>query len=508
MPSSATTPQAGGRRTDDASRLTPSCQTLLTHHGPADCGSCVACGMLWCSVAQRCFCAPDFTCDGKLTQAEHPLQYKYNEQMAGWCPDAWSGGCRSLDMCQHRASSGCDTCLAASTTTCAWCLYSDAAGSAASTCVYAGDNSAHFTNCNDRRMTCPEEVEAYGSSGGLFEQILLIALGVVLAACSSLIVMACHERRRRRPTPGSNPGPADICWPPRQLRSCLRPPHRHRPAPRRGAPLAAAGGHRPETAGAHPTGATPATSSPRARLEPKVAFLASSRQASQMGELTGAGGEGDEEEGLRRRQQQELQRQALTIALELLPTSDVGATAAGGAKGSEEAVCPICLEGFEEDRLCSTLPCAHPFHRACLEPWVLSGRAAGGDCPLCKEPILQGALGTQVQVVLGEELGQQVDARLGEAAAGPPPPAQQAGTEAARADPDEPPDREAVQRRLDTLMVDVRRERSAGRQEELVHPTATRGEWPQWLRGDPLTLRENSPEHAWRTRRQRGSSSP
>ena len=152
MPS-ATTAQAGGRRTDDASRLTPWCQTLLTHHGPADCGSCVACGMLWCSVAQRCFCAPDFTCDGKLTQAEHPLQYKHNEQMTGWCPDAWSGGCRSLDMCQHRASSGCDTCLAASTTTCSWCLYSDAAGSAASTCVYAGDNSAHFTNCNDRRMT-------------------------------------------------------------------------------------------------------------------------------------------------------------------------------------------------------------------------------------------------------------------------------------------------------------------------------------------------------------------
>ena len=51
--------------------------------------------------------------------------------------------------------------------------------------------------------------------------------------------------------------------------------------------------------------------------------------------------------------------------------------------------------------------CGHVFHRACIAQWLRSGRIAGGDCPLCKEPIMQGALQEQVDAALGSRVESQ-----------------------------------------------------------------------------------------------------
>jgi len=78
-----------------------------------------------------------------------------------------------------------------------------------------------------------------------------------------------------------------------------------------------------------------------------------------------------------------------------------GGTAAGPSNEEDESMCSICLNDYEDDKMCSTLPCGHVFHRACITQWLRCGRLAGAECPLCKEPILQGALWTQVDAALG-----------------------------------------------------------------------------------------------------------
>ena len=106
-----------------------------------------------------------------------------------------------------------------------------------------------------------------------------------------------------------------------------------------------------------------------------------------------------------------LLRKQLETALHFLPTSEYGARAraAGGAleradkpakkgggegqtggteggpgNGQEESMCSICLNDYEDDKMCSTLPCGHVFHRECITCWLRSGRMAGAECPLCK----------------------------------------------------------------------------------------------------------------------------
>ena len=108
--------------------------------------------------------------------------------------------------------------------------------------------------------------------------------------------------------------------------------------------------------------------------------------------------------------------QQLDMALRFLPTSEYGTPvpAAGGAlepadkpagkqaagkptkrqtggkpDDEDEVVCSICLADYVDDKMCSTLPCGHVFHRECITQWLRSGRMAGADCPLCKAPSLQ-----------------------------------------------------------------------------------------------------------------------
>lgn len=51
------------------------------------------------------------------------------------------------------------------------------------------------------------------------------------------------------------------------------------------------------------------------------------------------------------------------------------------------AQCAICLVDFvPHDDVCRT-PCAHDFHRGCLEEWVWSNDGRRAACPMCREPL-------------------------------------------------------------------------------------------------------------------------
>lgn len=47
--------------------------------------------------------------------------------------------------------------------------------------------------------------------------------------------------------------------------------------------------------------------------------------------------------------------------------------------------CVICLCDYEQDDTVTILPCRHVYHKACIEPWLISKSAL---CPMCKQSIL------------------------------------------------------------------------------------------------------------------------
>ncbi|KAI8873794.1 hypothetical protein GQ42DRAFT_169007 [Ramicandelaber brevisporus] len=49
---------------------------------------------------------------------------------------------------------------------------------------------------------------------------------------------------------------------------------------------------------------------------------------------------------------------------------------------SKAADCAICIEHFENENEVRVLPCLHPFHLRCIDPWLTAHSAA---CPLCKQ---------------------------------------------------------------------------------------------------------------------------
>ncbi|EAQ88258.1 predicted protein [Chaetomium globosum CBS 148.51] len=54
----------------------------------------------------------------------------------------------------------------------------------------------------------------------------------------------------------------------------------------------------------------------------------------------------------------------------------------------------ICLDGFEDESLVSSLPCYHVFHAVCIRNWFQTRR---DTCPLCKARVPSGS---QVETVL------------------------------------------------------------------------------------------------------------
>lgn len=65
------------------------------------------------------------------------------------------------------------------------------------------------------------------------------------------------------------------------------------------------------------------------------------------------------------------------------------ADGAGGAARSDtaESVCAICLCAFEHGEPVRVLVCQHPFHKECIDRWVVSMQLAA-DCPLCKRQLM------------------------------------------------------------------------------------------------------------------------
>lgn len=54
--------------------------------------------------------------------------------------------------------------------------------------------------------------------------------------------------------------------------------------------------------------------------------------------------------------------------------------------------CPVCLSEFQEDESLRLLPkCSHAFHISCVDTWLRSHT----NCPLCRAPILSGAIAAQ-----------------------------------------------------------------------------------------------------------------
>lgn len=49
--------------------------------------------------------------------------------------------------------------------------------------------------------------------------------------------------------------------------------------------------------------------------------------------------------------------------------------------------CSICLEDLKPGEIVRTIPCSHPFHQICIDPWLRLHR----ECPLCKRPASQPA---------------------------------------------------------------------------------------------------------------------
>eukprot|EP01023_Acetabularia_acetabulum_P052517 TRINITY_DN582_c0_g2_i1.p1 TRINITY_DN582_c0_g2~~TRINITY_DN582_c0_g2_i1.p1 ORF type:complete len:460 (+),score=23.76 TRINITY_DN582_c0_g2_i1:243-1622(+) len=60
----------------------------------------------------------------------------------------------------------------------------------------------------------------------------------------------------------------------------------------------------------------------------------------------------------------------------------------GAAENRSEQVCVICLEGLKEGEISTVLPCAHWFHKNCIESWI-NNKGSSVTCPLCNHPVQQ-----------------------------------------------------------------------------------------------------------------------
>ncbi|XP_072839798.2 E3 ubiquitin-protein ligase ZNRF3 [Pogona vitticeps] len=121
-----------------------------------------------------------------------------------------------------------------------------------------------------------------------------------------------------------------------------------------------------------------------------------------------------------RRSQNSMNRLAVQ-ALEKMETRKFKSKLKGGAcegscgaldslSSSSTSDCAICLEKYLDGEELRVIPCAHRFHRKCVDPWLLQHHT----CPHCRHNIIEQKKGSPGQVC--EEMARQLRSRQ------PPPP--------------------------------------------------------------------------------------
>ncbi|KAJ7309870.1 hypothetical protein JRQ81_007944 [Phrynocephalus forsythii] len=128
-----------------------------------------------------------------------------------------------------------------------------------------------------------------------------------------------------------------------------------------------------------------------------------------------------------RRSQNSMNRLAVQ-ALEKMETRKFKSKLPGGCKGSCGALdtlsssssapsdCAICLEKYLDGEELRVIPCAHRFHRKCVDPWLLQHHT----CPHCRHNIIEQKKGSPGQAC--EEMPRQLRSRHPPPPQPPPPP--------------------------------------------------------------------------------------
>jgi len=124
-----------------------------------------------------------------------------------------------------------------------------------------------------------------------------------------------------------------------------------------------------------------------------------------------------------------------TGALQALPTQawgmlrserDQGAPSEGcGAPPGvtaleEQPECCLCMERFEETDEVRVLPCAHYFHKNCIDRWFATKRYQSRACPLCKRNPIAGHEATAPDEEEGEAMAAAGEASSSDAELGQP----------------------------------------------------------------------------------------
>jgi hypothetical protein len=76
----------------------------------------------------------------------------------------------------------------------------------------------------------------------------------------------------------------------------------------------------------------------------------------------------------------------LTLMLQLIDQLETKAYTANMFP-PEDACCCICLNDYEPAQSLRVLPCAHHFHKDCVDEWLL----VNSTCPTCRTSIFDGA---------------------------------------------------------------------------------------------------------------------
>ena len=76
-----------------------------------------------------------------------------------------------------------------------------------------------------------------------------------------------------------------------------------------------------------------------------------------------------------------------------ITTTTNNAVSEADAQQDLQSQCVLCLDAFAEGEIIRWLPCAHCFHRGCIDHWLLTTqRHRARSCPLCKlDPLAHAA---------------------------------------------------------------------------------------------------------------------